>query len=75
VGNRTLTPDLPERTPCVTCRHFEGWTFHLSPLVECGYRKIPMVAWKDGCRWWEREPGADDEDHKKAPAGPKARRA
>jgi hypothetical protein len=46
---------------CFTCRYFEGRYFSLH--VVCEHRSlVPIVAVpKDGCAFWERAPGADDE--------------
>ncbi len=46
---------------CFTCRYFEGRYY--SGFVVCEHRLlVPIVAVpRDGCAFWERAPGADDE--------------
>jgi hypothetical protein len=61
VGNLPIRLGLPEKTPCKTCKYFGGWGEHCGRFVRCLYWKQPMWGYKDGCRWWEREPGSDDE--------------
>jgi hypothetical protein len=46
---------------CLTCTHFHGQFFcqHVLCERECA-RKVVGVP-SQGCAFWEREPGADDE--------------
>jgi hypothetical protein len=61
----TFTPhrtESPARSRgCLTCTHFHGQFY--SGHVRCerdGGRRVVAVP-REGCAFWEREPGADDE--------------
>jgi hypothetical protein len=54
--------DCPARTRgCLTCTHFRGQFYctHLLCEHDGGRRVIGVPA--QGCAFWEREPGSDDE--------------
>lgn len=63
MGNPTLNFGTPERTPCRTCRHFGGWGEDRGKrYVDCAWLKRPFWHYETGCRYWDREPGTDDEE-------------
>lgn len=49
--------------PCWHCHHFAKWLYGGINYVECAHPRLSKVKSdpQDGCAFWEREPGADDE--------------
>jgi hypothetical protein len=64
MGNPALTYCMGGVTPCKWCKYFGEWVD--SPVhgrfVQCRYLRQPFWAYERGCRYWEREPGTDDEE-------------
>ena len=67
MGNRAICQAQEDHTPCWSCKNFAGWGYHGVALVKCSNRLDSTYG--AGCRWWEREPGCDDEPPKWVPVG------